>query len=711
MPPPPGLLLWAAAACCGYGMTQSAEAQVQNAAEVEERRNCERLMEQQLKSSHLKDDEECRHRVQQVYCAKLASVTHSASFSSSCPLDMGALSSPNHPVAGHLPPLDVSETEYREVKHVSIAFLVLVFYSHLAGLVKRLVDDLWHPGHTFLLHVDRKAAPALVDDLRAWASVRSGMRTRSNVHVRSEVDVKRSGASLLAAELVGLRDLLSLSRDWKYFLVLSDSDQLIRIPAFLQHFFTLHSGFSFINTEVLGGKPRQVAVECPRRVHAVLMGGHEDGIPTVSGLSLCSGSQFVALFRPFAEVAVQAADFIRDGAFDALAVLDRRLNDTSITAVHEVLREVLFFASPDETFFHTLAVNSEFCSSHMRHGFHFHDTQGNVLDESIRQYTDFPTGSPPTLAEGHFKLLAEVRALQPMAFARKFDPSNASSMALLDSIGRALSTAAEPQWVEVEMGEAWAGALAPALLGADCAAEAGLSTVRQVVFPVRSVFDIVPAVYRLRLAVGATRCLDGSAAAAAAGPAAAATRGAAMVAGEVWLTEKYAVPVALGTAGGAALAVALRGAATAVSPLAWLRVGTGWDGESLHFEGSAAVVGAEASVASGLFVVLHWRPAAAARRLLITWTGPDDQRLQVEEPTAAWALLSHSRAPLPSAPAHGNWSVEVSQRLGRGRRVVGERRFFVFGTGRVVPAEVVGLLFSGARPVSDGCLPSGVCAA
>ncbi|CAE8643137.1 unnamed protein product, partial [Polarella glacialis] len=61
--------------------------------------------------------------------------------------------------------------------------------------------------------------------------------------------------------------------------------------------------------------------------------------------------------------------------------------ETEPSLAREVLNEVLGFASPDETYFHTLAVNSEHCTAHIRYNFHFHDTQGNFLYEASQLYT------------------------------------------------------------------------------------------------------------------------------------------------------------------------------------------------------------------------------------------------------------------------------------------------------------------------------------
>ncbi|CAE8702832.1 unnamed protein product [Polarella glacialis] len=262
--------------------------------------NCRNAMAGQLERSHISDPA-CQKRVAEVYCARLLEVEHPRPLRSTCPLDADALASPSYSIEGHTPSGDVLATDYRPARHVALAVLILAAYRQQAEFVKHLVQTLWDPRHSFLIHVDPKSEPAgeLLHDLRSWTATEPSLS--ANVHVHSEVVVKRSGASLLAAELYGLRELLQASEGWQYFLVLSDSDQLVRPPDFLQRLLALHLGSSFINTEVFRGRPKSVAVECADRVHSVRMGGQEEGIPARPNLTLA----FVVLHRSFAKFAAE----------------------------------------------------------------------------------------------------------------------------------------------------------------------------------------------------------------------------------------------------------------------------------------------------------------------------------------------------------------------------------------------------------------------
>lgn len=636
---------------------------------------CRDAMAQQLSTSHVTDTE-CQDKVISIYCARLLKVERPTPFRSGCPLDPKILASPNYAIEGHVPEVDADKTEYRSPHHVPLGVLVLVFYRKQVSIVQRLVQDLWDKHHTFLLHVDPKAEHDVSQQLRSW--VAADVSLRKNVHIHVQVDVKRSGMSLLQAELFGLHQLLQLSTAWRYFLILSDSDQLVRPASFLQNFLALRWGESFINTEVLNGRPRSLAIECRDRVHAVRMGGHESAIPSRPGLTLASGSQFVVLFRDFAELAASA--FEERGNHVAVLKTWSHLN-VSISA-GDVLGEVGDFASPDETFFHTLAVNSEHCTSHARHNFHFHDTQGNFLDESSQSYTDFPTGSPPVLSQSHSVLLQEVRSHQPIVFARKFDPHNTSSMTFLQHIREVLSSTPKTSLRTLHVKDmTWGRRISSAVIGAECMSHVQLSDVQQVEHQPDSVFDIYPSTYIFQVHGLSARCVDAGIHTPIRGENTSAR-------GELWLQERYAVP-RYDTSTVSRARSAFR------SPLLWLRIGLDWSARHLGFQGPVAVMSAEAVIKLGVFVVLHWIPAQAPRQLRFKWSGPGGATFFEEDEVPAWSLLSASHSTLQRRPLAGWWSLQVMQHVkGRSRApTIGERQFFIFNATYPLDPDAVQLFF------------------
>ncbi|CAK9001062.1 unnamed protein product, partial [Durusdinium trenchii] len=170
--------------------------------------NCYRLMDSQLRHSHIQDHS-CQQKIAGIYCARSMEVEQPQIFQGQC----------RQPAAA-----DIQSTEmvYRDFQSISLAVLVLAAYQSQLPVIKELVTSLWHSRHSFLIHVDQKF-PVLHASAKDWA------KGFDNIYVRSEVSVKRSGASLLAAEIYGITELLSLSKSWHYFILLSDSDQLVRI--------------------------------------------------------------------------------------------------------------------------------------------------------------------------------------------------------------------------------------------------------------------------------------------------------------------------------------------------------------------------------------------------------------------------------------------------------------------------------------------------
>ncbi|CAE7754769.1 Xylt1 [Symbiodinium necroappetens] len=583
-------------------------------------RDCHRLMESQLRESHIQPA--CHQKVAGIYCSRLLEVERPRPLAGSCPLDPLRMASPNQAVEGDVPP--TAGMQQRNLQEVAFGVLVLAAYEAQLGLVQRLLTSLWRRTHTFLVHVDLKSEQ-LERKLRDWSASDPKL---ANVHVERAVGVRRSGASLLAAELYGLRRLLSLSTTWHYFMTLSDSDQMVRPADYLQRVLGLHWGRSFINTEVLDVKPKSVAVECSERVHAIRMGGHQDGIPIRPNLTLASGSQFVVLYRDFAEFALdglgetgeEVLKLVADGP-DYIG----RIKQSSRSLAREVLNEVLFFSSPDETFFHTLAVNSVYCTSHLRYNFHFHDTQGNFLDESSRSYTDFPTGSPPVLTSSSLPLLQQVREQHPIIFARKFDAANASSMSFLEAHVDQLLKPSTTTWQPAS------GIYAHAfgsLLGA-CGEVEGVRYLSE--------GGSIGMPQRLSLrAVVSRSCVQ---------RASAALRGQVPVHGDVLLSERFVQPV-VGD---------VTNSATALSPLHWIRVGTGWDPALLRFTGVAGLMPLSQASSMGLFAVSYWERCAVQRRLRLRCRSPAGSSTDTEEVLRPWQPISVTRLPLPAGAMAGWW--------------------------------------------------------
>eukprot|EP00913_Durusdinium_trenchii_P007045 g6628.t1 len=299
-----------------------------------------------------------------------------------------------------------------------------------------------------------------------------------------------------------------------------------------------------------------------------------------------------------------------------------RIRNESLS--RQVLNEVLFFPSPDETFFHTLAMNSHFCRSYATYNFHFHHTEGHFLDQSSQRYTDFPTGSPPVLTLKEVPLLTEVRAFHPIIFARKFDASNHSSI-------RSLAQKRQGLKGRFALGQAinrWAPATGSFSKILDAVSHGDLRGAEQQLSST-SIFDTLPASYRLYVQHAHS-----------AQPHFREAR----VNGTLWLTERYAVPQEP------------KDLLWTHSPIQWIRVGTGWNSSDLQFHGAVSVL-STLEAQQGLWAAFYWHLGQPARHLQISWSSPNGRRIW-ELP--AYQLFSVAKAPLQGVPEAGWWLVEVA---------------------------------------------------
>jgi len=179
--------------------------------------------------------------------------------------------------------------------------------------------------------------------------------------------------------------------------------------------------------------------------------------------------------------------------------------------------------------------------------------------------------------------------------------------------------------------------------------------------------------------------------------------------GELWLHERFAIPAYPASA--KATSAELGTESTAFSPLVWLRAGAGWEMDHFRFAGAVSIISDSSAARLGLFVVLHWRPAEAARQLEVRWQDPENVITTATEQLPPWSLLSASRAPLTSPPKPGWWTIElrmhtVSASKGRHAPMIGTRKIYIFTKGQPIPAEAYQLFFHSAVGLPGEFSPS-----
>jgi hypothetical protein len=129
-------------------------------------------------------------------------------------------------------------------KDISIAYLIMGHRRFAHTTISRLLHALWHPSHSFLLHLDARTNATAVDDLKARYAA------RQNVHVMSSRRSIGWGAfSMVELLLTALATSLHAHPSFDFFINLSDADVALRtnreIVTFLQPF----RGRSFVSVK------------------------------------------------------------------------------------------------------------------------------------------------------------------------------------------------------------------------------------------------------------------------------------------------------------------------------------------------------------------------------------------------------------------------------------------------------------------------------
>lgn len=104
---------------------------------------------------------------------------------------------------------------------VPIAFFLQISAANLA-LLPRLLVILWHPQHVYLIHFDAKIVKARVEEFKQ--SITSISMWNNNVFFLPSDVITYKGVSMLLNTLSAMEFLLSLRREWSYFINLSGAD-------------------------------------------------------------------------------------------------------------------------------------------------------------------------------------------------------------------------------------------------------------------------------------------------------------------------------------------------------------------------------------------------------------------------------------------------------------------------------------------------------
>lgn len=308
-----------------------------------------------------------------------------------------------------LPPPPPRREEPLSEENLAILYVLLV-HNHPA-FVKRLINALNEPQHTFIVHVDEKYSE-MQEDLLAYAS------TIENVFIMEENRLRLNwgGYSIVNATLSAMQLALLSERHFDFMVDLSGTHYPLKSNKAIRKQLSEKPYAVYMD---VGEEPTRPPaemwhhyVECDDTIHRITR------LPMLRGMNIHIGSQWFAIPRHLVEWYL----------YDPLPY------DYSFYATHIIVA--------DENYFQTLFKNSPYCEDLVPKNLLFvlfdkweNERANETMQERderkcLSPDPDHCGRSPTTLNLSFKKLLSISKAL----FARKFDPADDGSMALVDLI-------------------------------------------------------------------------------------------------------------------------------------------------------------------------------------------------------------------------------------------------------------------------------------
>lgn len=283
-----------------------------------------------------------------------------------------------------------------------IAYFVLI--HRYPEQFKRMFRAIYSPENIYLLHIDRSSGSALADDIAAFLVPYQG------VEILESRNVVWGGYSLVDAELRGMKRLLDMGTQWKYFINLSGQDFPLKSQAYIRDYLDGHFDTQFMQI----ADQKKARPETMNRLDTIFVEAFQKIFRTriprsfMNGVRPYIGTQWKIVSRRFCEFMT---------------------HDASVHAYKRYYKNT-FIA--DESFFQTVLMNAF--------------PQGAVINDDCRSIDWVPDGDiklrPRTLRAGDADALIASKHL----FARKFDLSeDAEIFSLLE---RHLETAPLPDNAE-----------------------------------------------------------------------------------------------------------------------------------------------------------------------------------------------------------------------------------------------------------------------
>lgn len=286
-------------------------------------------------------------------------------------------------------------------KDIKIAFL-LALNGRSVLQIGRLLKLIYSQRHVYYIHVDKRR-DYLYNELLPL------QKDHQNIIVtQSRFNTIWGGPSLLTMILDAIKNLTT--RKWDYLINLSESDFPLKSLDELEQFLEANSSDIFLKSHNMKGYKfirkqglERTFYQCEDHVWRL----GERLLP--SGIIYSGGSDWFALTRNF-------CDFIVDNTVDQ-STSDGNLIPTLLSIFNHTLL-------PAESFFHTVAINSEFCDRFRDENLRLTNWQRKLGCKCQHNHVvDWCGCSPLVYRLNDWARLHRTKSDGNLFFARKFDPT------------------------------------------------------------------------------------------------------------------------------------------------------------------------------------------------------------------------------------------------------------------------------------------------
>jgi hypothetical protein len=119
-----------------------------------------------------------------------------------------------------------------------IAYLILV--HRYPNQFKRLFKAIYHPSNYYMIHVDKRSGTELQTEISDF------LAEYPNASMLTSEKALWGGYSLVDAELRGMKELLNMGLEWKFFINLSAQDFPLKSQTHIHNYLNQHIGKDFL---------------------------------------------------------------------------------------------------------------------------------------------------------------------------------------------------------------------------------------------------------------------------------------------------------------------------------------------------------------------------------------------------------------------------------------------------------------------------------